>query len=34
VQGGYRLLKLKAEEALDMGDVRLSGFTFGLELSL
>lgn len=34
VQGGYRLLKLKAEEVLDMGDVRLSGFTFGLELSL
>jgi hypothetical protein len=34
VQGGYRLLKLKAEEGLDMGDVRFSGFTFGLELSL
>jgi hypothetical protein len=34
VQGGYRLIKLKAEDALDLGDVRLSGFTFGLELSL
>lgn len=34
VQAGYRLLKLKAEEGLDMGDVRLAGFLFGLELSL
>jgi len=34
LQGGYRLIKMKAEETLDMGDVRLSGFTFGLELSL
>jgi hypothetical protein len=34
VQGGYRLLKLKAEDSLDMGDVRLGGFLFGLELSL
>jgi hypothetical protein len=34
VQGGYRLVKLKGEKDLDMGDMRLSGFTFGLELSL
>jgi len=34
VQGGYRLLRLKAEDGLDMGDVRLGGFLFGLELSL
>lgn len=34
VQGGYRLVKLKAEDGLDLGDVRLSGFTFGVELSL
>ena len=34
VQVGYRLLKLKAEDGLDMGDVRLAGFLFGLELSL
>lgn len=34
VQGGWRLIKLKAEDGLDMGDVRMSGFTFGLELSL
>jgi hypothetical protein len=34
VQGGYRLIKLKGEDGLDLGDVRLSGFTFGVELSL
>ncbi|HVR71399.1 MAG TPA: hypothetical protein VMT87_11205 [Vicinamibacteria bacterium] len=34
LQGGYRLIKLKGEQGLDLGDVRLSGFTFGLELSL
>lgn len=34
VEGGYRLLKLKAEEGLDLGDVRLGGFLFGVELSL
>jgi hypothetical protein len=34
VQGGYRMIKMKAEDGLDLGDVRLSGFTFGVELSL
>jgi hypothetical protein len=33
-QGGYRLVKIKGESGLDLGDMRLSGFTFGLELSL
>jgi hypothetical protein len=34
VQGGYRLFKLSGEQGLDVGDMRLSGFTFGVELSL
>jgi hypothetical protein len=34
VQGGYRLVKMKGEQGLDMGDMRLGGFTFGAELSL
>ena len=34
VQGGWRLIKLEGEKGLDVGDARLSGFTFGLELSL
>jgi hypothetical protein len=34
LQGGYRLIKLTGEQGLDTGDMRLSGFTFGVELSL
>jgi hypothetical protein len=34
VQGGYRMLKIKAKDGLDLGDLRLSGFQFGAELSL
>ncbi|HEY7512396.1 MAG TPA: hypothetical protein VIG50_19205 [Vicinamibacteria bacterium] len=34
LQGGYRLLKIKGDNELDLGDARLGGFTFGLELSL
>ena len=34
VQGGYRMIKLEGEQGVDLGDARLSGFTFGLELSL
>jgi len=33
-QGGYRLLKAKAEEELDLFELRMSGWQFGLELSL
>jgi hypothetical protein len=34
VQGGYRMLKIKAKDGLDLGDLRLGGFQFGVELSL
>jgi hypothetical protein len=34
LQGGYRWIKLEGEEGLDLGEAKLSGFTFGLELSL
>jgi hypothetical protein len=34
LQGGYRMLKMRAREDLDLGDLRLSGFQFGAELSL
>jgi hypothetical protein len=33
-QGGYRRLSLRAENGDDNGDLLLSGWTFGLELSL
>ena len=33
-QAGYRLLKIRGQDEGDLGDIRLSGFTFGLELSL
>lgn len=33
-QGGYRRLSLRAEDGDDQGDMLLSGWTFGLELSL
>jgi hypothetical protein len=32
--GGYRLLKVKAEEQPDLFELRMSGWQFGLELSL
>ena len=34
LQGGYRWIKLEGEEGLDLGEAKLNGFTFGLELSL
>jgi hypothetical protein len=34
VQGGYRKLKIKAKDGLDLGDLHLGGFQFGVELSL
>jgi hypothetical protein len=34
IQGGYRLIKFKGEQGLDSGNMRMSGFNFGVELSL
>jgi hypothetical protein len=34
IQGGYRRLSLRAEDGNDEGDMLLSGWTFGLEISL
>jgi hypothetical protein len=34
LQGGYRLIKQNGEKDLDSGNMRMSGFTFGVELSL
>jgi hypothetical protein len=34
VQGGYRRLSINGEDGFDAGDVKISGWQFGLELSL